>query len=89
MPQCIRVTSERHGDNFPQARAELADALDTTFRSALAYVAEYSRTDDEIEVGAGRESAARNQAADLRIRLERTTGFEPATPTLARLCSTN
>ena len=24
-----------------------------------------------------------------RIVLERTTGFEPATPTLARLCSTN
>jgi hypothetical protein len=28
-------------------------------------------------------------AADLRFCLERTTGFEPATPTLARWCSTN
>ena len=27
--------------------------------------------------------------ADLRLYRERTTGFEPATPTLARLCSTS
>ena len=27
--------------------------------------------------------------ADLRVSMERKTGFEPATPTLARLCSTN
>jgi hypothetical protein len=35
--------------------------------------------------GPGRGTAAPKGAADL----ERTTGFEPATPTLARLCSTS
>ena len=33
--------------------------------------------------------AACNMASDLLFYLERTTGFEPATPTLARLCSTS
>ena len=31
----------------------------------------------------------RTLPTSLREYLERTTGFEPATPTLARLCSTN
>jgi integrase len=32
----IRVTSDRYGHLFPQARAEMADALDATFSEALA-----------------------------------------------------
>ena len=35
--------------------------------------------------GPSRESETPTRASDL----ERTTGFEPATPTLARLCSTS
>jgi integrase len=37
----------------------------------------------------GRESGTSEEAPDKVVRLERTTGLEPATPTLARLCSTN
>jgi integrase len=44
----IRTTSDRYAHLFPRARAELADALDTTFRTSVANLADYSRTDDEI-----------------------------------------
>jgi hypothetical protein len=46
-----------------------------------------------MEVGgqliAGPTKTGPKRAADKVFYLERTTGFEPATPTLARLCSTN
>ena len=43
-----------------------------------------------LTAGAPREAGLDpSQRPDLGLRLERTTGFEPATPTLARLCSTS
>jgi integrase len=84
----IRVTSDRYGHLFPEARAALADALDATYRSAPA-----ASPRPELEIAHGGDAHQRpRKAADLhvlRLRLERTTGFEPATPTLARLCSTS
>jgi hypothetical protein len=32
----IRITSDRYGHLFPEARAAIADALDTTYRAAPA-----------------------------------------------------
>jgi integrase len=84
----IRVTSDRYGHLFPEARAALADALDATYRSAPA-----ASPRPELEIARGRNAYQRpRRTADLRVlrlTLERTTGFEPATPTLARLCSTS
>jgi len=40
----IRVTSDRYGHLFPQARAAMADALDATFRAASENPADFSRT---------------------------------------------
>ena len=84
----IRVTSDRYVHLFPEARAAIADALDATYRSAPA-----ASLRPELEIAHGRDAHQRpRRAADLhvlRLHLERTTGFEPATPTLARLCSTS
>jgi integrase len=81
----IRVTSDRYAHLFPEARAAMADALDALYREAPA-----APPRPELEnTRSGREAAAPEKAADLRTLLERTTGFEPATPTLARLCSTS
>ena len=80
----IRVTSDRYGHLFPKAKAEMADALEATFRGVqpeisrtirgLAADWHYSRT----------RSRDANSVPDLRFLLERTTGLEPATLTLAR-----
>jgi hypothetical protein len=40
----IRVTSDRYGHLFPQARADMADALDETYRTASGHSADFSRT---------------------------------------------
>ena len=81
----IRVTSDRYGHLFPEAHAAIADALDATYRATPAAP---PRPKPRIRAlpNANRRP---NTAADLRRLLERTTGFEPATPTLARLCSTS
>jgi integrase-like protein len=81
----IRVTSDRYGHLFPEARAAVANALDATY---LAAPAAPPRPQDAIALVANANQRPR-KAADLRVRRERTTGLEPATPTLARLCSTN
>ena len=84
----IRVTSDRYGHLFPEARAAMAEALEATYRNALAA---HSRPRDEIGHAANAHQRPR-RTADLhvlRTLRERTTGFEPATPTLARLCSTS
>jgi integrase len=44
---------------------------------------------DGHDTAPGREAGAPEEAPHKVPRLERTTGLEPATPTLARLCSTN
>ena len=76
----IRVTSDRYGHLFPEARAALADALDATFTESSAA---WPRPGLEMFT-----SPNANQrpvwAADQHLLLERTTGFEPATLTLAR-----
>jgi integrase len=85
----IKVTSDRYAHIYPQARAAMADALDATFRDAKSVEPRTtSRTTTQTEA----DSMPLRQpktASDLRELLERTTGFEPATPTLARLCSTS
>ena len=81
----IRVTSDRYGHLFPEARAAIADALDATYRETPAA---HSRPRAEIAPIPDANQRPR-KAADLRTLRERTTGFEPATPTLARLCSTS
>ncbi|MDP9336942.1 MAG: hypothetical protein M3Q30_27015 [Actinomycetota bacterium] len=80
----IRVTSDRYGHLFPEARAAIADALDATHREVPAAS---PRPEPEIAMVANANQRPR-KAADLRflhLLRERTTGFEPATPTLARL----
>ncbi len=84
----IRVTSDRYGHLFPGAHAAIADALDATFRAAPAA---YTRPVAETASAPDANQRPR-RTADLHVLklfLERTTGFEPATPTLARLCSTS
>jgi hypothetical protein len=81
----IRVTSDRYGHLCPKARAALADALDAIYREAPAAPL---RPQPERVLVANANQRPR-KAADLQKLLERTTGLEPATPTLARLCSTN
>ena len=84
----IRVTSDRYGHLFPEARAAIADALDATYREAPAAQPRPTRA---IADAANAHQRPR-RTADLhvlRTLRERTTGFEPATPTLARLCSTS
>ena len=84
----IRVTSDRYGHLFPEARAAMADALEATYRNAPA-----ASPRPELEIACTRNAHQRpRRTADLhvlRTLRERTTGFEPATPTLARLCSTS
>lgn len=81
----IRVTSDRYGHSFPKARAELAAALDATYRDAkIAQPADLSRTSEDLEAITKPPNRLKT-SADLRSLLERTTGFEAATPTLARL----
>ena len=85
----IRVTSDRYGHIFPSARVDLANALDATFRSAESNRhPDDGRTEQPTRCTSDAQQPPR-KAADLRTLLERTTGFEPATPTLARLCSTS
>jgi integrase len=79
----IRVTSDRYGHLFPEARAAIADALDATYREAPAA---QPRPAHEGAAAANANQRSRGTADShvLRLHLERTTGFEPATPTLAR-----
>ncbi|MBK5286840.1 MAG: tyrosine-type recombinase/integrase [Acidimicrobiia bacterium] len=76
----IRVTSDRYGHLFPEARAALADALDATFTESSAA---WPRPGLELFKTPNANQRPR-KAADLQVRMERTTGFEPATLTLAR-----
>jgi hypothetical protein len=85
----IRVTSDRYGHLFPQARVEMAAALDATFQATIGRpLTAWTRPEREIELGAHANQRPR-KTADVDVLRERTTGFEPATPTLARLCSTS
>jgi Phage integrase family len=81
----IRVTSDRCGHLFPEARAAIAEALEATYRQTPAAP---PRPETEVATLPNANQPPR-KAADLRNFRERTTGLEPATPTLARLCSTN
>jgi len=87
----ILVTSDRYGHLFPHARQERADSLDRLFHPANGTSDELSHA--PLRAPCGHESPderpeERNEApegaSDQQIRLERTTGFEPATLTLAR-----
>ena len=81
----IRVTSDRYGHLFPEARAARAEALDATFRAIPA-----ASPRPELEIATQQNADQRSRGtADLRYFRERTTGVEPATSTLARLRSTN
>jgi integrase len=50
----LRVTSDRYGHLFPQARAAMADALDKTFRAASKGSADFSRTSCAADGGCSR-----------------------------------
>ena len=66
----------------------MAAALDETFPGRVDGFRGLLRTSGESRPYRGQENSAYG-CRDLRFFVERTTGFEPATPTLARLCSTN
>jgi hypothetical protein len=75
----IRVTSDRYGHLFPSADDALRARLDQTFRDSAA---DSSRTRHAEKV---RKRRQRPQDGPLTsASLERTTGLEPATLTLAR-----
>ncbi len=79
----IRVTSDRYGHLYPEARADMADALNETLRDANRdQLADHSRTTRGLLDPT--DANQRPRRALTREDLERTTGFEPATPTLAR-----
>ena len=78
----------------PNLNADLLDGLDSTefLRSDLSSTQTVGQltfaSGTRLLVDAGTADAVPKDGADLHV-VERTTGFEPATPTLARLCSTN
>ncbi len=78
----IRVTSDRYGHLFPAARQALAASLEDTFQRAGPRSAAHTRP-TQI-----RDSSEKHQRPRTRPLTsdysERTTGFEPATLTLAR-----
>ena len=81
----IRVTSDRDGHLFSEAHTAIADALDATYRAESRGL-----TAAEFQIATLQNANQRPfGAADLCNFRERTTGFEPATSTLARLRSTN
>jgi integrase len=55
----IRVTSDRYGHLFPEARAAIADALDARFRASTHAVAPHTRPGSEVSTLARRARAAR------------------------------
>ena len=75
----IRTTSDRYGHLYDEARERLRDRLDATFAQNLA---DFSRTSDANDASETAEALRRGPLT--RTFLERTTGFEPATLTLAR-----
>jgi integrase len=75
----IRTTSDRYGHLSDEARERLRDRLDATFAQNLADFSRTSDVDDGSET-----SQAPSEGRLTRTSLERTTGFEPATLTLAR-----
>ena len=80
----IRVTSDRYGHLFPSARQGLAESLEATFQDATASAqTDEGRTKLRV-VPSDPVSEATEKASDQVVSLERTTGFEPATLTLAR-----
>jgi integrase len=75
----IRTTSDRYGHLYDAARERLRDRLDATFAQSPA---DFPRTSDG-ETGSETSQAAPKSRLT-RTSVERTTGFEPATLTLAR-----
>jgi integrase len=76
----IRVTSDRYGHLFPSTRKERADALEATFAASRARAETDERRTKFSVVTQSEEAAGPSPGPSL----ERTTGFEPATLTLAR-----
>ncbi len=75
----IRTTSDRYGHLYDEARERLRDRLDATFAQNLA---DFSRTSDGSDGSETSQAAPKDRLT--RTSMERTTGFEPATLTLAR-----
>ncbi len=81
----IRLTLDRYGHLYPSLTERLRQGLDAIFEESRAAWLRPERHEDSAPT-ANEETKT---ASDLGGFLERTTGFEPATPTLARWCSTN
>jgi hypothetical protein len=80
----IRVTSDRYGHLFPSARQALVDGLDATFQeAAVPPQTDEGRTKSRIAPSTADPDCI-EMAFEQALLLERTTGFEPATLTLAR-----
>jgi len=78
----IRVTSDRNGHLFPAARDALAASLEDTFRRAGPRFRGQTRP---MQIRGTSEKHQRPRTRPLTCDYsERTTGFEPATLTLAR-----
>jgi len=90
----IRVTSDRYGHLFPSARKALAESLEATFQAAAssARMAQADGTESQTDemrtklqiVCSADDAVEAKNNTDQVVSLERTTGFEPATLTLAR-----
>ena len=76
----IRVTFDRYGHLLPSLDAQLTEGLDEAFSKAAAASSRPVRGKSTVR----HLPANPKGPPDLRFRLERTTGFEPATLTLAR-----
>jgi hypothetical protein len=79
----IRVTSDNYGHLFPSARKALAESLEATFQAAGSSQTDKGRTKLQI-VPSGPVAEATEEPSDQVVPLERTTGLEPATLTMAR-----
>ena len=80
----IQLTFDRYGHLFEGHDERLRNGLDELYAEAA--VSRSCHESIDVDVAAQPE---REMVPVTRDFLERTTGFEPATPTLARLCSTN
>ena len=80
----LRSRLHRYGHLFDGHDEQLRSGLDGLYAESV--VSRSCHETDDVDVAPQPE---RETVPVTRGFLERTTGFEPTTPTLARLCSTN
>jgi len=84
----IRLTFDRYGHLLPSLDGRLRDGLQTTYELAQQQARVGQAWAKEGQHAQVTPLTTPQTPPGLGFRLERTTGFEPATPTLARWCST-